>query len=153
MTGEKLALTADEIVAQLSLEPHPEGGFFRETFRDRESSGPGGRAASTAIYFLLKAGEVSRWHRVDAVEVWHWYAGAPLELAIAAPDGGSPHRTMLGNRLNAGELPQAVVPAGYWQQARSLGDYSLVGCTVTPGFLFETFELAPPGFEPGSAGA
>jgi uncharacterized protein len=153
MTGAKPALTADEIIAQLRLEPHPEGGFFRETFRDRESSGAGARAASTAIYYLLKAGEVSRWHRVDAAEVWHWYAGAPLELAIAAPDGGSPQRATLGNRLDASEFPQAVVPAGYWQQARSLGDYTLVGCTVAPGFLFESFELAPPGFEPGGAGS
>ncbi len=144
----KRNLTVDEVIALLELAPHPEGGFYRETFRDSQTVCEEGRAASTAIYFLLKGGEVSSWHRVDATEVWHWYAGAPLELCIAAAsDASRPIR--LGNDLEAGEHPQAVVPAGHWQQARSLGDYTLLGCTVAPGFEFETFELAGPDFKPG----
>ncbi len=138
-------LSAADVIRLLGLKPHPEGGHFRETFRDEHSDG--GRAASTAIYFLLAAGEVSRWHRVDAVEVWHWHAGAPLELAIAAPNN-APTRIQLGNDLAAGERPQVVVPAGHWQRARSLGAWTLVGCTVAPGFDFAGFELAAPGFEP-----
>jgi len=144
-------LSADEIVRLLDLEPHPEGGRFRETFRDTATVASGAdsaRAASTAIYFLLRAGEVSRWHRVDAAEVWHWYAGAPLALTLA--DAGGRRDIRLGPDLAAGERPQAVVPAGAWQQAASLGDWTLVGCTVAPGFQFAGFELAPPGFEPGS---
>ena len=106
----------------------------------------GARAASTAIYFLLREGEVSRWHRVDAAEVWHWYAGAPLVLSIADDAG---HRAVtLGCDLAAGERPQAVVPARAWQQAHSLGAWTLVGCTVAPGFEFAGFELAPPDFTP-----
>lgn len=139
-------MDADRIIAELGLEPHPEGGYFRETFRDADASG--GRAYSTAIYFLLKAGEVSRWHRVDATEVWHWYAGSPLELITAAPE--SAKVTMrLGPAVLDGERPQGVVAKGHWQQARSLGAWSLVGCTVAPGFDFAGFELAEPGFEPG----
>ena len=129
---------ADALIQQLGLQPHPEGGHFRETFRDNNS----GRAHSTAIYFLLKRGEASRWHRVDAAEVWHFYRGAPLELKIGKTV------VRLGPDIAAGEMPQAVVPPGAWQAARSLGDYTLVGCTVAPGFLFEKFELAPEGFEP-----
>ena len=144
MTG----LAAADVIRLLGLMPHPEGGHFRETFRDQRSDG--GRAASTAIYFLLAAGEVSHWHRVDAVEVWHWHAGTPLELAIAAPRR-APNRIRLGNDLGAGERPQAVVPAGHWQSAKSLGAWTLVGCTVAPGFDFVGFDLAPPGFEPGAA--
>jgi uncharacterized protein len=135
-----------EIVRLLDLKSHPEGGHYRETFRDPAHAGAGGRAASTAIYFLLAAGEVSRWHRVDAAEVWHWYAGAPLALTIA--DGQGRRALRLGADLAAGERPQAVVPAGAWQMAESLGDWTLVGCTVAPGFEFAGFELAPPGFEP-----
>jgi uncharacterized protein len=138
-------LSADAIIALLGLAPHPEGGHFRETFRDPASVN-GGRAASTAIYFLLRAGEISRWHRVDAAEVWHWYAGAPLMLAIAEDAG---RRTItLGSDLAAGQRPQAVVPAQAWQQAHSAGAWTLVGCTVAPGFEFPGFELAPPGFVP-----
>jgi predicted cupin superfamily sugar epimerase len=144
MTG----LAAADVIRLLGLTPHPEGGHFRETFRDERSDG--GRAASTAIYFLLAEGEVSHWHRVDAVEVWHWHAGAPLELAIAAPSD-APKRIRLGNDLGAGERPQAVVPAGHWQSAKSLGAWTLVGCTVAPGFDFARFDLAPLGFEPGAA--
>jgi predicted cupin superfamily sugar epimerase len=139
------SLSAADVMGMLDLKPHPEGGHFRETFRDGLCHN--GRAASTAIYFLLAAGEVSRWHRVDAVEMWHWYAGAPLELALAPPTGGVSH-VRLGQELAKGERPQAVVPAGHWQSARSLGDWTLVGCTVAPGFVFEGFELAPDGFEP-----
>ncbi|HRN84057.1 MAG TPA: cupin domain-containing protein [Hyphomicrobium sp.] len=139
-------MTADEIIAALQLAPHPEGGYFRETFRDEARDG--GRAHSTAIYFLLKAGEVSRWHRVDAVEVWHWYAGAPLMLSIAPPDG-APEEALLGPAVLQGERPQGIVPAGHWQQARSLGAWTLVGCTVAPGFTFCGFEMAPDGFTPG----
>jgi len=136
-------LGAAEIVALLDLSPHPEGGWYRETFRD--SRKVDGRAVSTAIYFLLPHGVVSRWHRVDAAEVWHWYAGAALELAIG--DGGACRTVRLGPQLVDGERPQAVVPHGCWQQARSLGAWTLVGCTVAPGFLFEAFEIAPDGFD------
>lgn len=134
-----------EIIRLLDLRPHPEGGHYRETFRDSATDGSG-RAASTAIYFLLAAGEVSRWHRIDAVEVWHWYAGAALALSVADASGRRGIR--LGADLAAGERPQAVVPAGAWQQAESLGSWTLVGCTVAPGFQFAGFELAPLGFEP-----
>lgn len=136
----------EAVAALLGLSPHPEGGCYRETFRDPAHAGPHGRGASTAIYFLLRAGEVSRWHRVDAAEVWHWYAGDPLELHVAGATGREILR--LGNRLQAGERPQAVVPAGVWQQARSLGAWTLVGCTVAPAFDFTGFELAPAGFSP-----
>ena len=139
--------TAQEIRRRLDLAPHPEGGWYRETFRDDRQS-PDGRAASTAIYFLLEAGQISRWHRIDAAEVWHFYAGASLELAIAATATSMPRRAGLGPRLDQGEAPQIVVPPGAWQQARSLGDWTLVGCTVAPGFTFATFELAPPDFAP-----
>ena len=138
-------LTAADIIRLLDLKPHPEGGHFRETFRDTRMID--GRAASTAIYFLLARGERSHWHRVDAVEAWHWYAGAPLALDIAL-DGGQTERVTLGSSLSVGERPQAVVPAHAWQAARSLGDWTLVGCTVAPGFEFSTFELAPEGWSP-----
>jgi predicted cupin superfamily sugar epimerase len=134
--------SAADIIRLLALQPHPEGGHFRETFRDHRE---GERAASTAIYFLLAEGEVSRWHRIDAAEIWHWYAGAPLELSIAAKDG-TLARSRLGAALESGERPQAIVPAGDWQSARSLGAWSLVGCTVAPGFEFSSFELAAEGF-------
>jgi uncharacterized protein len=129
----------------LDLKPHPEGGHFREMFRDARQV-DGDRSASTAIYFLLARGERSHWHRVDAVEIWHWYAGAALELEIADHKGRE--RIRLGCDLAAGERPQGVVPAHAWQAARSLGDWTLVGCTVAPGFEFKSFELAPPGWAP-----
>jgi len=141
-------LTAAEVIRLLDLKPHPEGGHFRETFRDPYQIG-GGRAASTAIYFLLARGERSHWHRVDAAEAWHWHAGAPLQLDLALPSGRR-ERLNLGSDLPAGERPQAVVPSHAWQAAQSLGDWTLVGCTVAPGFEFAKFELAPPGWEPGS---
>jgi len=146
MTAAASDLGAEEVIALLGLSPHPEGGAFRETFRDTRPVDADGRGASTAIYFLLRAGEVSRWHRVDAAEIWHWHAGAPLELRIADVRGRRTH--VLGSDLRAGERPQGIVPAHAWQQARSLGAWSLVGCTVAPAFEFARFELAPDGFEP-----
>lgn len=145
MMRERPALTADDIIAHLGLKPHPEGGYYRETFRDSRAVG-GGRAASTAIYFLLTRGQTSHWHRVDAVEIWHYHAGDPLTLRIADDCGERAIR--LGPDLNAGEQPQAVVPAHAWQAAESTGDWTLVGCTVAPGFDFAAFELAPPGWSP-----
>ena len=138
--------TAQEVIAELGLQPHPEGGHFVESFRDRSVAGE--RGAVTVIYFLLKSGEVSRWHRVDAVEVWHWYAGAPLKLRIAELEGTTPKEHLLGSNVLAGARPHAVVPANAWQSARSLGDWTLVGCTVAPAFQFEGFEMADEGWEP-----
>jgi predicted cupin superfamily sugar epimerase len=130
----------------LELLPHPEGGFYRETFRDRPEDG--GRGASTAIYYLLRAGEVSAWHRVtDAVEVWHYYAGEALDLTLSA-DGRETSVCRLGTDLEAGERPQVTVPAGVWQTARCLGEWTLVGCTVAPAFEFGSFEMAPAGWTP-----
>lgn len=137
-------MNAEDIVALLGLEPHPEGGFFHETFRD--APGADGRSRSTAIFYLLRKGEVSRWHRVDAAEVWHWYAGNALELLIAEAAGV--RRIVVGSRLEDGERPQAAVPAHHWQSARPLGAFTLVGCTVAPGFEFSAFELAPEGWTP-----
>jgi hypothetical protein len=135
-------LTAEEVIRLLDLAPHPEGGWFRETYRD---SAGDDRARSTAIYFLLGAGERSHWHRVDAAEAWHWYAGGPLRLSI---HDGALTKHILGNDLASGQRPQAVVPPHVWQSAESLGDWTLVGCTVAPGFEFEGFELAAPGWSP-----
>jgi predicted cupin superfamily sugar epimerase len=139
---------AAAIIATLGMQRHPEGGWYAETFRDNPA---GGRGHSTAIYFLLEAGDVSAWHRVrDAVEVWHYYAGAPLSLSLC-PDGGRISQMTLGSDLAAGERPQHVVPVNCWQTARSLGVWTLVGCTVAPGFDFASFELAEPGWEPANA--
>ena len=140
-------LSGDDVIALLQLSPHPEGGHFRETFRD--TSEPGKRAASTAIYFLLKAGERSHWHAVDAAEGWHFYAGDPLLLEVS-PSGGPIAKIRLGGNLADGERPQAIVPAGHWQQARSLGKWTLVGCTVAPAFTFDGFTLTAPDFSPVS---
>jgi predicted cupin superfamily sugar epimerase len=131
---------AADIIAQLGLKPHPEGGHYRETYRDPRCDASG-RAFSTAIYFLLARGERSHWHRIGAAEVWHYYAGSALTLEIAEDSGKRSVR--LGRDLAAGEVPQAVVPAHAWQAAESTGDWTLVGCTVAPGFDFATFELAP----------
>ena len=133
---------ADRLIQMLGLQPHPEGGHYRQTFVDTV---PGGRAHSTAIYFLLKAGEVSRWHRVDAAEVWLWHRGAPLELKIGRAI------VTLGAAIEDGQQPQAVVPPGEWQMAKSLGDYTLVSCTVAPVFDFAHYELPPEGFDPFAA--
>jgi predicted cupin superfamily sugar epimerase len=139
------APTAADIIARLELKPHPEGGHYRETFRDARRDA-NGRSRSTAIYFLLSRGERSHWHRIDAVEIWHYYAGSALMLQIAG--NGDRHSVRLGPDLAAGEVPQAIVPAQAWQAAESTGDWTLVGCTVAPGFDFATFELAPKGWEP-----
>jgi uncharacterized protein len=140
------APTAAEMIARLELKPHPEGGYYRETFRDKRTDA-NGRALSTTIYFLLSRGDRSQWHRVDAVETWHYYAGHSLTLRIAN-DGGPQHTVRLGPDVCAGERPQAIVPAHAWQAAESDGDWTLVGCTVTPGFEFAGFELAPNGWGP-----
>src|SRR4051794_10841641 len=138
--------SAAEIIRLLDLRQHPEGGHFRETFRDARTRD--GRAASTAIYFLLARGERSHWHRVDAVEVWHYYAGAPVILEMAADEDGPIRRMKLGPDIVMGERPQGVVTAGHWQAAESLGEWTLVGCTVAPGFEFANFEMAPEGWSP-----
>ena len=140
-------MSVDEIIRMLDLAPHPEGGYYRETFRDKPA-GNAHRAASTAIYFLLPQGQISRWHRVDACEVWHWYAGASLQLSIKADDQAEVSNVRLGSDLLGGERPQFVVQSSAWQQAQSLGAWSLVGCTVAPGFEFSGFEMAPVGFDP-----
>jgi predicted cupin superfamily sugar epimerase len=137
--------SASDIIARLDLKPHPEGGYYRETLRDTHA-GADGRARSTAIYFLLARGERSHWHRIDAVEVWHYYAGDALTLHITDDSGTRSIR--LGSDLSAGGVPQAIVPAHAWQAAQSTGDWTLVGCTVAPGFEFATFELAPKGWTP-----
>lgn len=138
---------ADAIIAALGLAPHPEGGVYRETWRDAPPGG--GRGSGTAIYFLLRAGERSHWHRVDATEIWHFYDGAPLELSLTNA-AGVVERHVLGRDVARGESPQLIVPAGAWQSARSLGAYTLVGCTVSPAFDFAGFTLAEPGWEPPS---
>ena len=136
-------MTADEIIARLGLAPHPEGGHYRQTWIDSDSTG---RPSGTCIYFLLKAGEASHWHRVDATEIWLFHAGAPLLLSIAADDAGPATDHMLTPDLTEG-APQIIVPRDHWQAARSTGDYTLVSCTVSPGFRFDGFILAPPGFD------
>lgn len=138
-------MTADEIIAHFKLNPHPEGGWYRETWRAAPIDGA--RPSGTAILFLLKAGEHSHWHRVDAAEIWHFHAGAALELRLAADAQGPAERLVIGTDFAGGDLPQGIVPAGWWQSARTLGDWTLVGCTVSPGFEFAGFELAEPGFD------
>jgi len=134
-------VTADWIIAELGLERHPEGGWYRQTW----VADGAGRPLGTCIYFLLREGERSHWHRVDAVEIWHFYAGSPLILRMA--DADRAEAMVLGPNLEKGERPQGVVPANWWQSAETTGDWTLVGCTVSPGFRFEGFELAPPGFD------
>ena len=137
------ASDAAAIIARLDLEPHPEGGWYRQTWAGPESAG---RPSGTAILFLLQAGEQSHWHRVDAAEIWFWHAGAPLILSLAeTPTACDAH--ILGPDVLGAEMPQILVPKGWWQSARSTGDWTLVSCTVSPGFRFEGFELAQPGFD------
>ena len=138
-------LSAREIVALLDLQPHPEGGSYRETWRDLPEDG--GRGAGTAIYYLLEAGQISAWHRVDAVEIWHWYAGAPLVLTTS-PNGHDAEARHLGPELGRGQRPQLIVPKMAWLTAESLGAWTLIGCTLSPAFTFEGFELAPPDWRP-----
>jgi predicted cupin superfamily sugar epimerase len=156
-------MDAGDIIRLLELARHPEGGWYRETWRDPGPHDPGPddpnprdlsseatgdrRGAGTAIYYLLAAGEVSHWHRVDAAELWHWYAGAPLALGLS-PDGRTAKTLLLGPALAEGQRPQHLVPPGHWQSAASLGPWTLCGCTVSPAFSFAGFELAPPGWQP-----
>ncbi len=135
-------MTAQEIIDHLNLQRHPEGGWFKETWRAENA----GRATGTCIYFLLKEGESSHWHRVDATEIWLYHAGAPLVLSLSESDQGLATDHLLTPDLNAG-APQLIAPEGHWQAARSTGDYTLVSCTVSPGFEFDGFDLAPPGFD------
>ena len=138
--------TAEALIAALTLAPHPEGGWYRQTWIDRTAEG---RPHGTAILFLLKAGERSHWHKVDAAEIWFWHGGAPLILSRAASEVGPAMETLLGPDVLAGQMPQLVVETDHWQAAATTGDYTLVSCTVSPGFRFEGFELAPPGWELG----
>jgi len=142
-----MAASAADIIARLELRPHPEGGHYRETFRD-SAADANGRSLSTAIYYLLRRGERAHWHRIDAVEVWHYYAGDPLTLQIAHDGSAPPHTVRLGPDVVSGERPQAIVPVDAWQSAESTGDWTLVGCTVAPGFDFTKFEMAPEGWAP-----
>ncbi|KTR08012.1 cupin [Aureimonas ureilytica] len=140
-------MRARDVIARLKLQPHPEGGWYRETFRDEAVDGEG-RSRSTAILYLLDIGETSEWHRVtDAAETWHWHAGAPLALTLS-PNGHDASSHRLGPSILIGEMPQLTVPAGCWQTATSLGEWTLVGCTVAPGFRFESFEMAPKDWRP-----
>ena len=145
MSGSTLP-PAHEVITRLALKPHPRGGFFRETWRDEP--GDGTRGHSTAILFLLRGEDRSRWHRIDATEIWHFYEGAPLELLVSE-DGERVTRHVMGPGLFEGETPQAIVPPDAWQSARSLGDWTLVGCTVSPAFEFDFFEMADDDFSPG----
>jgi predicted cupin superfamily sugar epimerase len=138
-------MSAAAIISKLGMQPHPEGGWYVETFRDSATDARG-RSVGSAIYFLLEAGQSSWWHSVDATEIWHWHAGSPLQLKIAT--AGNETTFQLGPNVLEGQTPQAIVPAHAWQAARSLGDWTLVGCTVSPGFLFDTFVLAPPDWTP-----
>ena len=141
-------MTAEEIIRELGMQPHPEGGWYVETYRDQMG---GERGHSTAIYYLLEKGQRSHWHRVkDAAEAWHYYAGAPLAL-YRSDDGEKVETILLGSEVTSGQRPQAIIPANSWQAAESQGDYTLVGCTVAPGFQFAAFEMAPPDWRPGPA--
>jgi predicted cupin superfamily sugar epimerase len=139
-------MSAEDVIRRLNLAPHPEGGFYRETFRDTQTDAAG-RSASSLIYFLLGTGDVSAWHRVDAVEVWHWHAGAPLVITLSA-NGHDAEARCLGSDLAAGQQPHLVVPRDCWQTATSLGAWTLVSCTVAPAFDFAGFEMAPPDWRP-----
>lgn len=136
---------AREIIETLGLAPHPEGGWYRETWR--AEAGPGERASGTAIYYLLEADQFSHWHRVDAAEIWLWHAGAPLALTLS-PDGHDAESHVLGPEIAQGQRPQIVIPPDWWQTAASLGRFTLVSCTVSPGFEFDGFEMAPPDWRP-----
>ena len=140
-------MTPERIIRELGLKPHPEGGNYAEVYRSPEKV-TGSRSACTAIYYLLQAGEISHWHRIDADEVWHHYAGAPLILSISE-DGATTRDQILGKAFERGERAIAVAPRNVWQSARTLGDWTLVGCTVSPGFEFSGFEMAAVEWEPG----
>lgn len=136
---------AEALIRALGLQPHPEGGYFKEVYR-----APGmaaARSSVTSIYYLLRAGERSHWHKVDAVELWHHYAGAPLKLRVSE-DGEKVNEFIVGGDIAAGERPLGIVPEDAWQSAESMGDWTLVGCTVAPAFEFAGFVMAPPGWAP-----
>jgi uncharacterized protein len=139
------ALTAEAVIRALDLQPHPEGGAYRETWRDQP--GDAGRGAGTAIHFLLRGEEISAWHRVDAAELWIWQAGAPIALTTS-PDGSAAQHRHLGPDLAGGQSLQLLVPKNHWQTASCLGRWTLVCCVVAPAFRFEGFEMAPPGWQP-----
>lgn len=141
-----MVVSSRQIIEKLGLARHPEGGWYKETWR--AEAAPGTRASATAIYFLLERGQRSHWHKVDATEIWLYHAGAPLTLELS-DDGKTTSALTLGPGLENGEHPQAIVPPHCWQAAKSLGDWTLVSCTVSPGFEFEGFELAPPDWTPG----
>ncbi len=140
-------MSLDDVIRALAMRRHPEGGFYVETHRIPSPAGE--RSPGTAIYYALGAGDRSHWHRVDATEIWHYYAGDPLELSLAATDQDAPVAHILGPDLASDQRPQVIVPVRHWQAARSLGAWTLVGCTVSPGFEFSGFELAPPDWTPG----
>lgn len=148
--------SASALIEQLGLAAHPEGGWYKETWRG--AAGADGRAGGTAILFLLRAGEASHWHTVDAAELWFWQAGDPVELRLAAGDAGPVRSVILGADVGAGQQLQGLVAPGEWQAARpatgsgveARHGYSLVSCVVVPGFDFAGFVLAPPGWEPGA---
>lgn len=140
-------LAAKDVIFTLGMQRHPDGGWYAQTFEDSAASD--GRARSTAIYYLLEASDTSHWHRVDAVEVWHHYAGAPLRLRIS--DGISVDEQVLGPDIAGAQRPQVVVPANAWQSAVSMGEWTLVGCTMAPGFVFSGCELADPNWAPGQS--
>lgn len=136
-------MTGAEMIERLDLRPHPEGGHFRQTWIAEGE----GRPSGTCIYFLLQSGETSHWHRVDATEIWHFYEGAPLSLSLSETDNGPSQDRLLGTDLDADHSPQIIVPPNWWQTARSTGDWTLAGCTVSPAFQFDGFELAEPNFD------
>jgi predicted cupin superfamily sugar epimerase len=138
---------ARALIERLALQPHPEGGWYRETWRAPAPEGE--RASATAILFLLESGQRSHWHRVDAAELWLWHAGSPLILGIAASEAGPVESTRLGGDVLAGEMPQRLVLPYHWQAAEADSGWALVSCVVSPGFDFAGFELAPPGWAPG----
>ena len=146
-------MTRDDIIRTLELKPHPEGGWYAETHRIPDPHDHGHRSPGTAIYYLLGEGERSHWHKVDATEIWHYYAGAPLELSLAVTEISRPKTRILGPDLAVGQRPQLIVPPHHWQAARTLGAWTLVGCTVSPGFEFSGFVMAPPGWSPGRQGS
>lgn len=143
------SMTLADVIRTLDLKPHPEGGWYRQTHRIEPA--PGERSPGTAIYYALGAGERSHWHHVDATEIWHWYAGDPLELSLAASDHHAPIAHVLGPDIAVGQKPQIVVDPSHWQAARTLGAWTLVGCTVSPGFDFAGFVMAAPDWSPGAA--
>ena len=140
------AASVEELITRLGLQPHPEGGHYRETWRG--PAGPDGRHIGTSIIYLLVAGRRAHWHRIDATELWHFHAGAPCHLDVFDDETGTIRTAVLGPELTGDHHPQAIVEPHRWQSAETIGEWSLVGCTVTPAFEFDHFELAPPGWEP-----